>query len=98
MRVRGLALYPFILLQDKNDLHNIRIINHERIHHRQQLEMLLVFFYIFYLLEYLIYRFQGFEHYEAYRKLSYEQEAYANDENLNYLKTRRFWNFVRYYR
>lgn len=33
---------------------------------------------------------------QAYYTIGFEREAYANDRNPEYLKTRRFWNFIPY--
>jgi len=55
-----------------------------------------VCFYAFYGLEYVIRLFAyGFNMKEAYRNISYEQEAYANEKNLAYLSNERkvFANF-----
>ena len=60
--------------------------NHERIHTAQQREMLYVFFYLAYLLEWLVrLPMRG----NAYRNISFEREAYANQRDLDYLQRRR---------
>lgn len=68
--------------------------NHERIHSEQMKEMLFIGFYLWYLVEWIIRLFgKG----NAYRNLSFEKEAYDNDEDLNYLATRpRFawWKYI----
>jgi len=62
------------------------MMNHERIHTAQQREMLFVFFYLAYLIEWLVrLPMRG----NAYRNISFEREAYANQRNLDYLHTRR---------
>jgi hypothetical protein len=33
---------------------------------------------------------------KAYYNISFEREAYANENNIDYLKTRTFWCFVKY--
>jgi len=33
----------------------------------------------------------------AYRNISFEKEAYSNDDNLEYLKQRKIFNFIKYY-
>lgn len=94
--VRGIALYPFILLNDDTDRYDLHLLNHEKIHLRQEIEMLVLPFYIWYLLEYLWHRLKTKTHHEAYMKISFEKEAYQNDHNLNYLKTRPFWKFLKF--
>ncbi|SDE30361.1 hypothetical protein [Riemerella columbipharyngis] len=95
-KVQGIALYPFIILRRYEDKTNFVLINHEKIHLRQQLELLIIFFYIWYILEFLI-RWTKYQNYDkAYRKISFEQEAYAHDQESNYLEKRKFWSFVKY--
>jgi len=57
--------------------------NHEgNIHWPQQLELLIIFFYILYGLEWLIKFFIYGK--KAYMNISFEREAYDNDDNLQY--------------
>lgn len=80
------AFWPFIFVKSKDRV-TPRRINHEKIHHRQQLEMLLIFFYIFYGIFHLIY---------GYRKNPFEQEAFDHDDDLNYLQKRRLFFWTKY--
>jgi len=84
--IRALAFYPFIIMPRATVIDDV-LINHERIHLRQQLEMLLLPFYIWYL---IALRRKG------YWNCKFEREAYANEHNLNYLKTRRPFAFLKY--
>ncbi|CAM1368501.1 conserved hypothetical protein [Tenacibaculum sediminilitoris] len=92
----GLTLYPFIFLKRKELKENPVLINHEKIHLKQQLELLIIFFYLFYFLEWfsrlLIYRNTS----KAYNNLSFEREAYKNEHNLEYITTRKRWAFLSY--
>lgn len=90
----GMALFPFILVRHANP--GPALLNHERIHLRQQAELGIFLFYIWYVLEYVIRRFQHRDHYRAYRSISFEREAFANDDNLTYLKSRSVWAFRHY--
>jgi len=92
----SMAIFPFILLINKEALRNSRLLNHESIHLKQQLEMLVLPFYLWYGLEYLVRRVLFNCHYAAYRHISFEREAYSNDQNLNYLNERCFWSFLNY--
>ncbi len=94
--VEGMALFPFIFVKNKNP--DFVLINHEKIHHRQQLEMLILPFYIFYACEYFYRRIKGDRHHEAYKNISFEREAYLHDEDLNYLKNRKIWAFKGYFK
>ena len=50
----GITIFPFIFLKYKVLKHNEVIINHEKIHLRQQLEMLVIPFYFFYMTEFFV--------------------------------------------
>lgn len=86
MNIAAIAIFPFIFVHPSTEISD-RLINHERIHLRQQIEMLVIPFYIWYLIEYFS---------RGYFQVSFEREAYANDHNLNFLKSRKFFNFVKY--
>ncbi len=93
----GITLFPFIFLNDGKLKEDKALINHEKIHLRQQMELLVVFFYIFYVFEWLIKLVKYKNGYLAYQNVSFEREAYQNDTNLNYLKNRKIWTFVNYF-
>ncbi len=93
-KITGIALWPFILLKPKDP--SKTIINHEKIHLRQQLEMLILPFYIWYLTEWLLLLIKFKNRDVAYRNISFEKEAYENESNHSYLSNRRFWNFTLY--
>lgn len=92
----GLAIYPFIFLTDKKLAYDKRLINHEKIHHRQQIELLWIFFFLWYGIEFLVRLVQYRNGNLAYRNISFEREAYACDKDLNYLKIRKAWSFLKY--
>ena len=95
--VRGITLFPFIVLSDKLDRKDAVLLNHEKIHIRQQLEMLVLPFFVIYLTEFLI----GYVKYKnwnlAYRNISFEREAYANEKDLCYLQQRPFWGVLKFF-
>lgn len=68
------------------------MINHKKIHTAQMKEMLYIFFYLWYVIEWVI---RLFKKGDAYRNISFEKEAYINEDYLNYLKERQpytwFW-------
>ena len=92
----GLTIFPFVLIKYSSDQNNWVLMNHEKIHLRQQRELLLLPFFIWYLIEYIFRLFQYKSHNLAYRNISFEREAYANESNLNYLQKRSLWKFVAY--
>jgi hypothetical protein len=93
---RGLTFFPFVFMADKNDKLNKVFINHEKIHIRQQLELLILPFFVCYSLEYLVRLIQYKDRKKAYYNISFEREAYANENNIDYLKTRPLWRFIKY--
>lgn len=96
-KINGITLYPFIFIKNQEDKKNKVLINHEKIHLRQQLELLIVFFYLFYVAEYYYHFFKLKNAHKAYLAISFEREAYANEHDLNYLKKRKFWAFRKYF-
>jgi hypothetical protein len=84
--IAAIAFYPFIIAPTTTVIDK-ELINHERIHLRQQLEMLIIPFYIYYL--FLLKR-------KGYLNISFEKEAYANEGNLNYLKERKPYAWLKY--
>ncbi len=98
-RFIGMAIYPFILLKNKYDKINSQLINHEKIHLYQQRELFVIPFYILYSTEYIYRIFQyKFNAHLAYINISFEREAYQNQSNLDYLKTRKPFSFKNYYK
>ena len=92
----GLAVFPFVFLKHKELKLDKTLINHEKIHIRQQLELLIILFYLFYIFEFIIRLIQFKNWKRAYRNISFEREAYLNEKDLNYLKSRSFWKFLNY--
>ncbi len=93
---RGITIFPFIVLSDKNDLVDAVLINHERIHIRQQLELLVLPFFIWYFTEYILRRVKAENHSMAYRSICFEREAYSKEFDLDYLKNRKLFQFLNY--
>lgn len=94
---QGMAVFPFIFVKDKVMKEDKVLINHEKIHLRQQIELLWIFFFLIYFGEYLINLLKYKNADKAYREISFEKEAYTHEKNLCYLKERRFWKFLSYY-
>ena len=92
----GLSLWPFIILKDNTLKEDVVLINHEKIHLKQQKELLILPFYIWYITEWLIRAVVYFDRYKAYQNISFEREAYYNENNLDYLKQRKFFSFIKY--
>lgn len=93
---RGLTIFPFVLLRSKNDLLDKTLLNHKKIHICQQLELLIIPFFVWYGLEFLIRLVILMNGKEAYRAICFEREAYQNDTDENYIGKRLFWGFLNY--
>ena len=68
-------------------------LNHEKIHTAQIKELWYIFFYLWYVTEWLIRLFMKGN---AYRNISFEREAYNNENDLDYLKRRKRFSFAKY--
>lgn len=88
-------MLPFILIDAVNSK-NQTLLNHEKIHIQQQMELLIVPFYVFYLLNYFINLIAYRNHNKAYRNIVFEREAYQNEINFDYLKTRNPFSFLKH--
>ena len=95
-RFKAIALFPFIVIRDNFETNNLVLINHEKIHLRQQLELLIIPFYVLYFIDYILKIILFKDKNKAYKNILFEREAYLNEENLDYLQTRPFWNWTRY--
>ena len=83
-----------------------RTYTHESIHSEQYKDLLYIFFLPLYLLEWVIkIPFSWFYKKKkygrtiskvAYRSISFEQEAYYNQNNDNYLNIRKRYNWIKY--
>jgi hypothetical protein len=93
-----MTVFPFIFAKNKGCKEDMVLINHERIHIRQQIELLIIPFYLWYGLEFLIHFVRLKDKRKAYRAISFEKEAYGKESDLNYLKKRRFWNFLAFFK
>lgn len=93
---RGMTLFPFVFVKESLDKKNPVFVNHERIHLRQQIELLIIPFFVLYFMEFLVRLIQYGNKDLAYRNISFEREAYAKEKDLDYLKQRNFWKFLKY--
>jgi hypothetical protein len=95
--VAGMALFPFILIKKQHYKTDNAFINHEKIHLVQQLELLLIGFYILYLLNYFFNLIKYLNHDKAYLNIIFEKEAYEMESDLDYLQKRNLWSWVKFY-
>ncbi|MBC8003884.1 MAG: hypothetical protein H7X84_00305 [Verrucomicrobia bacterium] len=83
----GITLSPLGVFIKPDRLTDVTLINHEKIHWEQQKEMLIIPFYLWYIIEWM---------FKGYRTISFEREAYLQERNLHYLKTRKRYAWVKY--
>lgn len=93
---RGMTMFPFVMVRDRNAQDYLVLMNHERIHLRQQLELLVLPFFVLYGLDYLVKLIRYRDRNLAYRNVVFEREAYENENDLAYLKSRSFWRFLKF--
>ena len=93
----GITIFPFVFIKTTESKHDVVFINHERIHLRQQLKLLILPFFIIYGIEYLIRLLEYRSKHLAYKNISFEREAYVNEKDLNYIQSRSLWNFINYF-
>lgn len=92
----GITVFPFILLRYKSLKDNSVFMNHERIHIRQQIEMLFVFFYLWYVIEFFIRWILLFDAKKAYQTISFEKEAYTFENEFDYLNKKKIFSFIKF--
>ena len=85
----AITLWPFIFLREQQYAKDPILINHEKIHLKQQLETLIIFFYILYGFDYLRNRRKGMNPRTSYFNIRFEQEAYVYEKDLDYLTKRK---------
>ena len=95
---RGFAyvnLFGVLFTRRDNSISD-KTLYHEMIHTEQMKEMLYIFFYLWYLIEWLIRLIILRDSHKAYRAISFEREAYDNQENLTYLECRKRYRWLSY--
>jgi len=93
---KAMTVGPFIFVREPFALGSVDI-NHETIHWEQQKEMLIIPFFLWYIIEFIIkYIYYGFKWHKAYRSLSFEREAYFNQEVMTYLNNREPFEWIYY--
>ena len=88
---KAMNLFGVLFVRGNAKIDDITL-NHEKIHTAQIKEMLYVFFYVWYVIEWLIRLPKG----NAYRNISFEREAYANENYSDYLNERKLFAFLNY--
>lgn len=91
----GITLYPFIFLRSEDMRRDEVLLNHEKIHLKQQLELFIVFFYLWYILSFLWNLLKTKNVKKAYSLICFEQEAYKYESDFNYIKSRPRYAFMK---
>lgn len=91
----AITLYPFVLVLPQVKLRK-SLVTHEKIHLQQQLETLVLPFYLIYLTEYFYHFIRTRNRHEAYSLISFEREAYAMQHDSRYLKMRKHFSWLKY--
>ena len=93
INVYAITIWPFVFIRDEG---NDKTINHERIHLKQQAELLVLPFYVLYVLFWAINLVRYRNSQEAYYAIPFEQEAYHNDHDWAYLLNRKRFAWLKY--
>lgn len=91
----GLSFFIFIWIS-KLTKDEVTLVRHEKIHFLQQVELLFIFHWLFYAYFYIAARSKGHGHYAAYRHNPFELEAYSNEGDATYLKTRKSFAWIQH--
>jgi len=96
--IAGLTIFPFIIIRKelRGTVEAAITINHERIHIRQQVELLLVIFALWYAASFIASRLRGMDWHEAYMNIIFEKEAFDRMYDMDYLKNRKIFSFMNY--
>ena len=107
---KAINLFGVLFVKNNAKIDDVTI-SHEAIHSKQFIELMILFavatvfirwwmplfsplfFYAWYVIEWLI---RLFKKGNAYKNISFEREAYANEGDASYLNGRYWFNFLRY--
>lgn len=73
----GITLYPFVYIAKTKEECPQHLIDHEMVHIQQIEKIGVIRFYSSYVWQYLKGRLSGKNHYDTYRSISFEVEAYG---------------------
>ena len=90
-----MTIYKWIFTKNAKRITQVDF-NHEATHLHQQTELLVIFFYLWYVLEFLVKLLCTFNWKRAYRSISFEMEAYENEENTSWINQRSEYYWLRF--
>lgn len=94
-RFSAINIFGVILARHGTNISD-RTIRHESIHTKQMKGMLYVFFYLWYGIEWLFRLIQYRDAMRAYYNISFEREAYANHNDVEYLNKMCNYSWIKY--
>ena len=90
----AINLFGFLFVRKKlKCLVTRELINHEEIHTAQMRELFYIGFYIWYLIEWILRLILVKDSMKAYKMISFEVEAYKEQDNLDYLRNRKHFSW-----
>ncbi len=94
----AMTVFPWVFIRkDLSQKYTPTANRHELTHAYQQLECLWVLFFVWYVIEWFIkIPICYFTCKNAYRSISFEQEAYDNQGKVDYNKSRRHYAWMKY--
>lgn len=93
IEINAITLGPFVFSRTKvSEITK----NHENIHWQQYIELGILGFLFMYMLYYVIGLFKYKDGKLAYFSIPFEREAYSNHEDLEYLKNRKRYCWLKY--
>ncbi len=110
---KAINLFGVLFVKNNAKIDDVTI-NHEAIHSRQFVELMVLFavatvfirwwlplfsplfFYAWYIVEWLVHLIRFRSTYIAYRRISFEREAYSHDHDQDYLDKRPALNMIEY--
>jgi len=91
----AITIWPFIFINENYRGDDV-LINHEKIHIKQQIELLLLPFFMWYFIEFFIRFIQHRDWHTAYLNISFEREARTNECDFEYLNNRKRHAFLKH--
>lgn len=92
-----MAVWPFIISRYSKSALGTEVVNHEKIHFKQQLEMMYFVFFLWYFIEYLILWIRYKDKEKAYLNIRFEKEAYGHQSEENYLSHRKPYSWMKHH-
>lgn len=93
-RFYAMAVFPLLISKIPRHKVDEVLINHEKIHFRQQIETLWIGFFVLYFAQFIWQRFKNKNSYDAYLAIPFEKEAYTFENDMQYLARRKWFAWL----